>query len=130
MYRLDRGDIDLVVLPPRYLAEFNALPQVTISARRSHASTLLGHLTGTDVVLKTNHHVKALLNRITPILPELLKPSQDRIEETLTRVFPQTNDIWTVVEPLDKIALCFSRCMTLVTIGDPTVTTQSSFIHS
>lgn len=72
-----------------------------------------------DVVLKTNHHVKALLNRITPALPELLKPSQDRIQETLTKMFPQTNDIWTVVEPLDKIVLCFSRCMTLVTMGDP-----------
>ena len=72
-----------------------------------------------DVVLKTNHHVKMLLNRITPALPELLKPSQVRIEDTLTRLFPQRFDTWTAVKPVDKIVLCISRSITLVTFGDP-----------
>ena len=90
-----------------------------ISSRRSHASTLLGHLNGMDVVLKTNHHVKMLLNRITPALPELLKPSQIRIEETLSRLFPQKTDVWTAVKPVDKIVLCISRSITLVTFGPP-----------
>ena len=118
-YRLDRGDTDLVVLPPQFITELNGLPQNMISSRKSHASTLLGHLNGMDVVLKTNHHVKMLLNRITPALPELLKPSQVRIDQTLTRLFPQRSDVWTAVNPVDKIVLCISRSITLVTFGDP-----------
>lgn len=119
-YRLDRGDTDLVVLPPQFITELNGLPQNMISSRRSHASTLLGHLNGMDVVLKTNHHVKMLLNRITPALPELLKLSRPRIEETLTSLFPQRTDAWTAVKPVDKVVLCISRGVTVATFGLPT----------
>lgn len=119
-YRLDRGDTDLVVLAPHFITELNGLPQNMISSRKSHASTLLGNLNGMNVVLKTNHHVKMLLNRITPALPELLKPSQTRIEETLTSLFPQRTDAWTAVKPVDKVVLCISRGITVVTFGAPT----------
>ncbi|MCJ1405149.1 hypothetical protein MMC11_008375 [Xylographa trunciseda] len=119
-YRLERGDTDLVVLPPLFITELNRLPQNMISSRQSHASTLLGHLNGMDVVLKTNHHVKMLLNRITPALPELLKPSRIRIEESLTSLFPQSTDAWIAVKPVDKIVLCISRGITLATFGTPT----------
>ena len=73
-----------------------------------------------DVVLKTNHHVKMLLNRITPALPELLQPSRERIEETLYSLFPQKTDEWTAVKPVDKIVLCISRSITLAAFGPPT----------
>ena len=73
-----------------------------------------------DVVLKTNHHVKMLLNRITPALPDLLQPSMIRIEETLTSLFPQDTATWTAVKPVDKIVLCISRSITLATFGAPT----------
>lgn len=119
-YRLDRGDTDLVVLPPHFITELNGLPQNMISSRRSHASTLLGHLNGMDVVLKTNHHVKMLLNQITPALPELLKPSRVRIEETLTSLFPQRTDAWTAIKPVDKVVLCISCGITVATFGSPT----------
>ena len=73
-----------------------------------------------DVVLKTNHHVKMLLNRVTLALPDILRPSQVRIKETLTNLFPQSTDAWTGVKPVEKIVLCISRSTTLATFGEPT----------
>lgn len=72
-----------------------------------------------DVVLKTNQHVKLLLNRITPALPDLLGPSQSRIGETMTSLFPQGTDIFVAVKPLEKIVLCISRSLALATFGEP-----------
>ncbi len=115
-YRLDRGDTDLIVLSPQLITKLNGLPQNMISSRRSHASTLLEHLNGMDVMLKINNHVKMLLNRTIPALPELLKPSQVRIEETLTSLFPQT-DASTAVKPVDKVVLCINRGITVATFG-------------
>lgn len=110
----------MVVLPPHVISELNRLPQDAISSRRSHASTLLGHLNGMDVVLRTNQHVKMLLNRVTPALPQLLAPSQNRIGETLEELFPQVTDVWTTIKPVDKVVLCISRSITLATFGEGT----------
>ena len=110
----------MVVLPPHVISELNRLPQDAISSRKAHAVSLLGHLNGINVVLKTNHHVKILLNRVTPSLPQLLAPSQTRIGETMQELFPRGTDVWTTIKPVDKVVLCFSRSLTLATFGEGT----------
>ena len=118
-YRLARGDVDMVVLPPAFIPELNKLPQSTISSRRSHASSILGHLNGMNVVLETDHHVKILLNRITPALPQLFTPISSRVTQTLTSLFPQCTTAWKPIKPLEKIVLCISRGMAVATFGPP-----------
>lgn len=73
-----------------------------------------------DVVLQTDHHVKLLLNKVTPALPKLLQPASVRIEETLKSLFPQDTQQWTPVKPVDKVVLCISRGVSLATFGAPT----------
>ena len=110
----------MVVLPPDYIPELNTLSQNVINSRKSHSTTLLGHLNGINVVLETSFHVKILLNKVTPSLPHFFKPAALRIQETLSHEFPQSTTEWTAVEPLDRVALCISRAMTLMIFGAPT----------
>ena len=72
-----------------------------------------------DVVLKSNHHVKLLLNRFTPALPVLLQPCCVRVNETLTELFPQDTTNWTRIQPVEKIVLCISRSITFIAFGSP-----------
>ncbi len=73
-----------------------------------------------NVVLRTNHHVKLLLNRITPALPELLPSIRVRVADTLLSLFPQETDEWITVKPVEKVVLCISRGIAFATFGEPT----------
>lgn len=80
---------------------------------------MTGHLNGMSVVLKSNLHVKTLLNRISPALPALLGPASTRMEETLYDVFPHESNSWTTIEPMDLVVRCVSRAITLAAVGQP-----------
>ncbi|KAF2184212.1 cytochrome P450 [Zopfia rhizophila CBS 207.26] len=108
-YRLARGDADIIVLPSRFINELNRLPQHFISSRKSHSKSLTGYLNGMDVVQTTNHHVKMLLSR----------PASQRIQSTITELFPRDTDSWNAVEPVNKIVHCISQAITLSTFGPP-----------
>ncbi|ORY11854.1 cytochrome P450 [Clohesyomyces aquaticus] len=119
VYRIARGDTDVVVVPAECIKELNKLPQEVCSSRVCHAYSMTGHLNGMDVVLKTNLHVRTILNRITPALPELLKPARTRIAETMSKVFPQDTRTWKVVKPVEEVVYCVSRVITLAAVGAP-----------
>ena len=119
VYRIARGDVDMVVVPVEFIPELNRLPQNMINSRMCHAYSMIGHLNGMNVVLETQLHVKTLLQRISPALPELLKPASARIGETINNIFPQETVTWSTVEPIDKVVYCVSRVMSLASVGTP-----------
>ncbi|KAF2478185.1 cytochrome P450 [Lindgomyces ingoldianus] len=119
VYRIARGDTDVVVVPAECITELNRLPQNVCNSRICHAYSMTGHLNGMDVVLKTNLHVRTLLNRITPALPEIVKPARIRIAETMNKVFSQDTRNWKVVKPVEEVVYCVSRVITLASVGAP-----------
>ncbi|KAI5925013.1 cytochrome P450 [Camillea tinctor] len=118
-YLLDRGDADIVILPSHFLPELNRLSIDMMNSREFHSFTLLGHLTGLDVVRKTSYHVKILLSRISPALPELLRPAAQRISASVERTFPRDTENWASVEPLDLVVRCVSEIVALALYGPP-----------
>ncbi|OTA98361.1 hypothetical protein M426DRAFT_69945 [Hypoxylon sp. CI-4A] len=120
-YRLARGDSDVIILSSHHIPELNRLPTETISSRQWHALTMLGHISGIDIVRKTSYHVKILLSRISPALPELLEPTAQRLCRSIERVFPQATDgTWTTIDPLDTVVRCVSEGLALILYGPPT----------
>lgn len=119
IYRLDRGDTDVIVLPSSFIQELNKSPLGTLNSRMSHAFSLTGNLNGMNVVIPSNHHVKMLLNRVTPALPEFLKTASVQVEETLGNLLPQDKNSWTTICPLNPIVFCVARTIALVTFGHP-----------
>jgi hypothetical protein len=118
-YRLARGDADFIILPDEFIGELNKLPQTAISSRTAHSSSLTGYLNGMDVVKETNHHVKMLLARVTPALPNLLAPIKTRVQHTINESFPQDTKAWGLVRPVKNLVRCISRLVTLTTFGPP-----------
>ncbi|KAL4935323.1 hypothetical protein BDV06DRAFT_217511 [Aspergillus oleicola] len=118
-YRLARGDVDYIVLPSECVAELNRLPASAINSRMCHAFSMTGHLNGMNIVLKSNLHVKTLLNRITPALPALLGPASTRMQDAVFDTFPKNKGCWTVIEPIDLIVRCVGRVISLVAVGEP-----------
>ncbi|CBF83089.1 hypothetical protein AN3256.2 [Aspergillus nidulans FGSC A4] len=117
-YIIARGDADYLVLPSESVTELNRLPASIINSRMCHAYSMTGHLNGMNVVLKSNLHVKTLLNRITPALPAFLGPASARMQATMQETFPSVSS-WTTIEPLDLVVGCVSRAITLAAVGEP-----------
>jgi hypothetical protein len=69
-----------------------------------------------QVVEKTSYHVRMLLGRISPALPELLAPTTARITASMKKNFPQSDD-WTVIKPLPATVICFSEGIALALFG-------------
>ncbi|KAK5999069.1 Cytochrome P450 monooxygenase-like protein [Cladobotryum mycophilum] len=115
-YMLSRGDKDLIVLPPQLIPDLNRLGPDVLDSRRSHSFMLLGRLTGMQVVEKTSYHVRMLLSRISPALPDLLKPIASKFCACLDRDMPQGGD-W-VATKLNPITVkCLSEGMAIVLFG-------------
>ncbi|KAI1355957.1 cytochrome P450 [Xylaria sp. FL0043] len=115
-YLLARGDKDLVVLPASLIPEMNRMSADVLNSRQSHAFTLLGGLTGMTVVEKTSYHVRMLLGRISPALPELFPGTATRISSAISREFTSCDD-WTVFKPLPATVRCFSEGIALALFG-------------
>ncbi|RYC62859.1 hypothetical protein CHU98_g3350 [Xylaria longipes] len=115
-YILCRGDKDLVVLPASLISELNRMSSDMLNSRQSHSFTLLGDLTGMKVVEKTSYHVRMLLGRISPALPELFAPTATRISSAISREFT-SSDEWTVFKPLPATVQCFSEGIALALFG-------------
>ncbi|KAK8117399.1 uncharacterized protein PG998_005680 [Apiospora kogelbergensis] len=118
-YVLARGDMDVTVLPASMIPELNQLPAEVISTREFHAHTLLGHITGIDIVRETGFHVKVLLNRLSPALPQQIEPMNRRISAAMTRALPQTPGEAAVIKPLELFVEFISEAVALMLYGSP-----------
>ncbi|KAI0896221.1 cytochrome P450 [Annulohypoxylon nitens] len=115
-YKLAHGGQELVILPARLIPELNRLGTDVLDSRQAHSFTLLGHLTGIDVVEKTSYHVRMLLGRISPALPELFAPATARLSDAMKHDFPQSHE-WTEMYLLPAAVRCFSEVVALALFG-------------
>ncbi|KAI1373812.1 cytochrome P450 [Hypoxylon crocopeplum] len=115
-YKLAHGGQELVILPARLIPELNHLKADVLDSRQAHSFTLLGHLTGIDVVEKTNYHVRMLLGRISPALPELFAPATARLSDAMKQEFPQSHE-FTETYLLPAAVRCFSEVVALALFG-------------
>lgn len=108
-----------MVLPASSIAELNRLPVDVLNTRKHHSFSLLGHLTGMDVILHTSSHVRALLSRISPAVSEFTPPMARRMTARLSRLLPQQDDAWAQVDPVDVLVKCVSEGLALTLFGPP-----------
>lgn len=112
--------MDVIVLPAELIPELNRLPADVINTREFHSHTLLGHLTGVDIVRKTDFHVKILLSRISPAIPKFLQPVTQRMYNAVDSRVSQNPKEWKVINPLDFSVQCVSTGVSYLLYGQPT----------
>ncbi|KAI8949232.1 putative cytochrome P450 [Xylaria longipes] len=118
-YNLARGDMDVIVLPAKFIPELNLLSPSLINTREFHSYTLLGHITGIDIVRKTGFHVKILLSRITPAINRILDPMAHRMAAAISRNLSHETQQWITISPLSLYAEFVSEGVSLMFFGSP-----------
>ncbi|TGO50593.1 hypothetical protein BCON_0180g00190 [Botryotinia convoluta] len=83
-----RADIDMLVLPQKYVEELRNLPSSVASPTVAHAHNLMGSHTNMDIILRNNLHFRTLVEKLTPNLNSLTRPMQDELEYAVTRDLP------------------------------------------
>ncbi|WEW54698.1 heme-binding oxidoreductase [Emydomyces testavorans] len=63
----------------------------------AHAKTLLGPITGIDILLDGNLHTKVLQTKLTPNLGSLVKPLRDELDFAMSVELPDCKDEWVEV---------------------------------
>lgn len=119
MYRVDRGDIELIVVPAEFIPELNLLPESVLSSRMAHSYNLLGHLNGIEIVKTSSLYFKTIMNKVTPALPKLTTSLKVRIGQEIESTFPQDSEQWITIEPLQNIVHCISSAFSLIAVGAP-----------
>ncbi|KAI1127674.1 putative cytochrome P450 [Nemania abortiva] len=111
--------MDVIVLPARFIPELNLLSSSVINTREFHSYTLLGHITGIDIVRETGFHVKILLSRITPAINRILDPMAHRMAATISQNLPQDTEQWITISPLSLYARFVSVGVSFMFFGSP-----------
>lgn len=127
-YRLVRGDTEQIVLPVDMIPELNALGIDILNSRESHAFSLLGHLTGMDVVRHTSFHVRVLLSYISPALPDLFAITGERIAASIATELSQSH-AWTPLKPHRAIVRSIGEAIALSLFGAEMTDGNSELVH-
>lgn len=114
-----RGDIDLVVVPTKYIQELNGLPETIINSATALSYNLVGHLNGIEWIAKTHLHFKTVQHKLTPALPRLTPGLRSRVGSAIEHAFPYDSREWVVFEPMGKVLHCVSRATSFVLVGTP-----------
>ena len=85
----------------------------------AHQHNLSGHLNSMDIVKTTNLYFKIIMNKLTPALPKLAKPLQERIGREITAMFPTDTEDWIAIEPLDKFVYWISSAFSFIAVRSP-----------
>ncbi|EEP78020.1 conserved hypothetical protein [Uncinocarpus reesii 1704] len=98
MFKIAKRNSDLLVIPKKFVEELRSLPEEQICAMEAHIRTLLGPITGTDILLNGHLHNKALQTRLTPNLGSLVQPLKDELDYAISVELPNCKDEWVEVQ--------------------------------
>ncbi|EAS32065.3 cytochrome P450 monooxygenase [Coccidioides immitis RS] len=98
IYKLSRRDSDILVIPHKFVDELRSLPEEHICAMEAHIQTLLGPITGTDILLDGDLHTKVLQTKLTPNLGHLIGPLKEELEFAMSMELPDCKDEWVEIQ--------------------------------
>jgi hypothetical protein len=108
VYRVDRGDTELVVIPPEFIPELNKLGENVLSSRMAIGFNLLGPLSNMEIVQETGLYFKTIVTKLTPNLPRLTPQLREILEREIDFGFPRDSREWVAIEPIHKLVQCVS----------------------
>ncbi|KAF2763381.1 cytochrome P450 [Pseudovirgaria hyperparasitica] len=119
IWKFTRADVDMLVLPPRYVKELRSLPIDIASPTAAHAFNLSGSHTNMNIILKNNLHFRTLQEKLTPNLNRLARPMQEELEYAINMEIPESNGEWVQIKPYHSILRLVARVSARVFLGVP-----------
>ncbi|KAI1136023.1 cytochrome P450 [Hypoxylon sp. FL0543] len=114
-----RNDVDITVLPIKYLEEVRFAPASQLSLKEAQVRNMAPQWTDLSFVLESNLHVDALNKKLSPRLGSFLANIRDELDYAWEQDIPQPDD-WTVVDIQSIAQKLVARTWARVFIGHPT----------
>lgn len=88
VWRFIRADTEMIALPSKYVNELRSLPHYIASPTLAHAYNLSGSSTNMNIILKSDLHIRAIQEGLTPNLNKLTIPIMDELDHAIQTELP------------------------------------------
>lgn len=88
IFQFRRVDVDMLVLPPKYVNDMRMLPPSIASPTVAHAHNLMGSHTNMNIILRNDLHFRTLQLKLTPNLGSLTNPMKDELDYAIQKDMP------------------------------------------
>ncbi|KAJ8125482.1 hypothetical protein O1611_g8157 [Lasiodiplodia mahajangana] len=112
-----RYDVNLTVLPHRYLEELRLVPESKLSAATAHAQNSGHKWTGATVFAESHLHIRALLH-LAAELSKYLEVAKNELDYAWSLHLPSSKD-WQEFDIQEEMRMLFSRLFASVFVGHP-----------
>ncbi|KAI0100490.1 cytochrome P450 [Nemania sp. FL0031] len=114
-----RYDIDITILPNKYLEELRLMSQAQLNASQAQIENLGHSWTSIDAINGSNLHIRALQNKLIPELPKYLDITQTELNYAWP-IHITSSQEWQEVDIQQMIRMLVARMTAKVFIGYPT----------
>lgn len=118
MFKVIRNDSDILVLPPKYVEELRNMPDETLSPTDANIKNMVGQYTlgNISVIRDSDLHRRALQQKLTPSLGNLIPPVKDELSFALKTEIKDCKD-WTPTHITPLIVNIVARVSARIFVG-------------
>lgn len=109
IYRVRCHNIEITVLPHKYVDEIRSLPEDKVSSPQALSDKTLGTYSGVDIILESRLHVHALQQHLTPTLAAVVGVVREELDFAASVDLPACQDQWVSVDMHATLARLVSR---------------------
>ncbi|PVH92285.1 cytochrome P450 [Periconia macrospinosa] len=117
-FKVARNDIDLLVLPAKYIDEIRQYTREQLSGIEALAFNVLGRFNRIDILNKSDLHVRVLRNYLTPNMGQVMPNAQDELTYSWQVDVPKCED-WEEVDIQHVLRWVIGRIYARTFIGYP-----------
>ncbi|RYP67897.1 hypothetical protein DL771_007005 [Monosporascus sp. 5C6A] len=114
-----RWDIDITVLPMKYLNEVRMFPPSKMNGRHAHINNLVPKWTGTQFMMEGDLHFRVASNKLNPELYKYVDKARVEFEHGWQLEVPKCEE-WTEVDIQTLIRTLVARMSARIFLGYPT----------
>ncbi|KAI1470984.1 cytochrome P450 [Daldinia caldariorum] len=114
-----RYDVDITVLPHKYLGELRLIPSSKLSGVRAQIDNLVHRWTHTTLMMESDLHFRVLQNKLTAELPKYLDMAIEEAEYGWALDVPQSEE-WMEVDIQQMMRNLVARMTSRIFLGLPT----------
>ncbi|KAI1213723.1 cytochrome P450 [Annulohypoxylon truncatum] len=113
-----RFDVDITVLPNKYLSELRLVPPTQLSAVKAQVDNLGHKWTHTTIMTESNLHFRVIQNKLIPELPKYLDIAKEELDYAWEIEIPHSKE-WQEVNIQQVMRMLVARMSAKVFMGYP-----------
>ena len=117
MFKVQRNDAKILVIPHKHVDELRNMPESKVSAIHAHLKNLLARYIGVNLLLESDLHTRVLQTKLTPILATTIPTMIDEMDFAMESEIPDCNDKWVPVHIQEILLRIVARTSARIFVG-------------